>query len=245
MSGRLDRDFYSLVSQHWRVLGADEADRWLHEILATIENEPDQRVGAGFPHGVRLHSSRDVHLFHVLNVLRALRPEQEVDEILARHPDVAIAAQTFPLGLESIVAQWQRPPEHDKDTSGIGFITSGSSNAQALLPTLTAAYRGDPTAVDGLLAEAHRVYQEDTNVNARNLAPLAFWPSCAAYRRALYWAGRLIASDAKQLLTEVPEPNLALLASVELAAGFLALDEFRGIQMTRRPRPRLPPAKRS
>jgi hypothetical protein len=237
MSGRLDRDFYSLVSQHWRVLGVEEAHRWLDEILATIESEPDQRAGAGFPHGVRLHSSRDVHLFHVLNILRALRQEQEVDEILARHPDVAVAAETFPLGLQSVVAQSPRPPANGKDTGEIGVITSGSSNARALIPALTAAYRGDPSAVDGLLAEAHRSYAEDTNVESGNLAPLPFWPSCVAYKRALYWAGRLIGPAAKQLLTEVPEPNLALLASVELAAGLLALDEFRGIQMTRRPRP--------
>jgi hypothetical protein len=247
MSRRMASDFYSLVSHHWRVLGAEEARRWLDEILATIESDPDERVGFGFGQHVRRHSSRDVHLFHVLNMLRALRPEQDVEAILARHPDVAVAALTFPLGLESVVAQSQRPPGDGKAADGIGFITSGSSNARELIPTLTAAYRGDPSAVDGLLAEAHRVHKEDANPENPNLAPLAFWPSSGAYKRALYWAGRLIDPDAKRLLSEIPEPDLALLASVELAAGLLGVDEYHGMQMTGRPRPRprIPPKMRS
>jgi hypothetical protein len=85
------------------------------------------------------------------------------------------------------------------------------------------------------------VYEEDTNVGSGNLAPLAFWPSCGAYKRALYWAARLIGPDAKRLLSEIPEPNLALLASVELAAGLLNLDEFQSLQMPRRLRRRFSP----
>lgn len=50
---------------------ADEAGRWLDEILGAIEREPDDRIHAGYPRDVELHSSRDVYLFEVLNVVRA------------------------------------------------------------------------------------------------------------------------------------------------------------------------------
>lgn len=97
-----------------------------------------------------------------------------------------------------------------------------------------AAHRGDRSAPAKLLEEGHRVFREDTDVENGNRAPLPFWPSCMAYKRALYWAGRLLGSDAESLVTGVPDRDLALLASVELAAGLLGLDEFPGTWMTQR-----------
>lgn len=238
--GRMARDdFFRLVCFHWRVLGEQAADRWLGEILQIIETEPDEPLHAGFDRGVVLHASRDLHLFHVLNMLRALRSEQEVDAILARHPAVAAAAVTFPLGLESVVSQPAAPPPATRaaaDTQGFCFVGGGDSRDMDVIPTLMAARRGERSAVDTLFASAHRAFREDTDLVNGNLAPLPFWPSCVAYKRALYWAGRIIGGDAERLIDDMPEPDIALLSSVECAAGTLGLEESPGLTMTRRPR---------
>ena len=55
-----EREFYSLISFYWRLLGPEEANRWLDEILLAIEIDPDERTHAGYNRGVELHSSRDV-----------------------------------------------------------------------------------------------------------------------------------------------------------------------------------------
>ncbi len=232
----LDREFYPLVALHWRLLGPAEASRWLDEILLAIASDPDEPMGAGFGHSVELHSSRDFHLFHVLNMLRALRPVSDVKTILARHPDVAMAAHTFPLGYESVVRQ--PPPERIEGggpTAAFCYVGSGSPREMELIPTMMAAHRGERSAVRTLFEEAHRVFQEDTDPTDGNLAPLAFWPSCVAYKRVLYWAGKIVGSEAKALVAEVPARELALLGSIELAAGLLGLDGFSWVQSTHRP----------
>jgi hypothetical protein len=234
-----DREFYPLVSFYWRLLGPEEASRWLDEIMLAIESQdPNERVHFGFGRGVELHTSRDVHLFHVLNMLRALRPPHDVEAIFARYPDVAIAAKTFPLGYESVVTQAApAPTERGGQKGGFCFTFAGPSSRRGvgLVPTMMAAHRGERSSVGALVEDAHRAFREDTDPLYGNLAPLAFWPSCVAYRRALYWAGRIIGSDAKSLVSEVPERELALLASIELASGLLGLDEFSWIQAERRP----------
>lgn len=106
----------------------------------------------------------------------------------------------------------------------------------ALIPVLMAAHRGERSAVRALLEDAHRAFREDTDPEDGNLAPLAFWPSCGAYRRALYWGGRIVDPDAKPLVEEVPERDLALLAGVELAAGLAGVGEFTWTRMTQRSR---------
>jgi hypothetical protein len=44
---------------------------------------------------------RDMHLFQTLNVLRALKPPDQVEAILRPRADVASAAKVYPLGLEA------------------------------------------------------------------------------------------------------------------------------------------------
>src|SRR5688500_3611455 len=176
-----------------------------------------------------LHSSRDAHLFEVLGMLRALRSAGDVQGILGRHPGVAVAAQTFPLGQESVQNQQREPPARKgNEEPSFCFVSSGSGWDSQLIPLLMAAHRGDRSAPGMMLDAAYRVFLEDTDLEDGNNAPLPFWPSCMAYKSALYWAGRIVGSDAKSMVGDVPDRDLALLASAELAAGLLGLNEFPG-----------------
>src|SRR5437879_12930146 len=111
---------------------------------------------------------RDMHLFRTLNVLRALKPPDLVRVILHAHPDVASAAEVYPLGLDSLTAQ--QPPVSEGGPRGRGFVYAGSgSEGDRLVAGMIAAHQGDPSAVQGLLREAHRLYLVDTDTQDPNL----------------------------------------------------------------------------
>uniref|UniRef100_Q01U16 Uncharacterized protein n=1 Tax=Solibacter usitatus (strain Ellin6076) TaxID=234267 RepID=Q01U16_SOLUE len=220
-------EFPQLFSQHRQVLDAKEQAAWLDELLQAIEYDPDQETNSGFGENVRFHSTRDTHLFQILGVLRALKPPEEVDAILRRYPEVAAAAQIYPLGLESLMSL--RPPA---GTAGGGRIGSGSGSGfgsrDRRLP--------GPSTVPELLEEARRLHREDIDPGDPNLAPHVFWPSCHAYKLALYWAGRHSGMDAEPLLDQVPDIDFAILAAIEFAAGVLGLPEPFGVRMEHHPK---------
>ncbi len=236
---RAENDFFRLFSRHWRKLEAAEQEIWLDEILHALETDPDRPTNASFGHDVKLHSTRDSHLFEILSVLRALKPADQVEAILRERPDVAEGARIYPLGIESLFAERRPAPQAPEGgPGGWGFGSSGSLSANRLLAATMAARQGDPSGVRDLLAETHRLYREDTDASDPNVAPLVFWPSCHAYRSALYWAGDRSGQAAEPLLAEIPDADLALLASIELAAGTLGLPEHSGVRMENHPRRR-------
>jgi hypothetical protein len=80
------------------------------------------------------------------------------------------------------------------------------------------------------------LHLEDTDADDPNLAPHVFWPSCHAYKVAMYWAGRQLGKDAEPLLAEIPDADFALLASIDLAAGALGLPQHSGVRMGHHPK---------
>jgi hypothetical protein len=226
------QDFYRLFSRNWRQLELPEAETWLQEILSAIETDVDQSARVDYWQRVTLHSTRDMYLFEILNVVAALKPPQQIEEILRAHPDVAEAAKLYPLGVESLIAQ-QRPASKSGG-SGMGFGYAGSGRDGRSAASMMAAQSGDPSAVQDMLAEAGRLYAEDTAATSPNIAPRIFWPSCQAYKVAMYWAGNLLREEAEPLLAEIPDPDFALLASIEVAAGALGLVPHSGVRMRRR-----------
>ncbi len=225
-------EFYRLFSQHWRKLEPSEAETWLDEILLAIETDPDHPAGFRFGDGVELHSARDGHLFEILNVLRTLKPPDQVEAILRVHPDVD-AARVYLLSLETSTAQQRPAPQSGRREGSIG----GSSGfGDRRVAAMRAAQRGDPSAVQPLLAEARRLHLEDTDTNDPNLIPRIFWPSYHAYKVAMYWAGKHLGKDAEPLLAEIQDPDFALLASIDLAAGALGLPQHSGVQIEHYPK---------
>jgi hypothetical protein len=202
-------DFVRTFARHWQKLGRYEAEAWLDEILFAIAAEPHRPVRARYGNGVELRSMRDMQVFEVLNVLRQVKLPAEVDTVLRAHPEVAKAAEVYPFGLESILAQ-QRPAAGGRGMRR-GFAGSGG---RTLMASALAA-GGDEQAVDELLALAARQHREDAEGNG---SPRVFWPSCSAYKNAMYWAGRRWGREGERRLVEIPDCDFALLASIDLAA---------------------------
>jgi hypothetical protein len=226
-------EFYSLLSQYWRQLEPAEAESWLDEAVLAIENDPDGEMSARFGEHVELHSVRAANLFQLLNLLSALRSPDQVEAILAAHPEVAAAAKVSPLGVESLPAQ--KPPAAPAGTRRAGFIYMGSvEDAAWMIEAVTAARDGDTSALQRFLNDAQYRYALDTDAERPNFAPRVFWPSCSAYKTAMYWAGKMSGMDAEPLLEQVPDRDLRLLSSVELAAGALGLPQHSGMSMEQR-----------
>ncbi|MFN0101833.1 MAG: hypothetical protein ACKV2U_07060 [Bryobacteraceae bacterium] len=214
---RRSDSFYPLFSRHFRVLEADQASGWLDELLTRVVTMPNDAISAGFGDSVRMDTLRDMHLFQLLNVLRALRPPSFVDALLRKYPAVGEGAKVYPLGVESMVSQG--PSTQSKQ----GFCgVSVSGNASMLFAPSTSVAR--------LLEEAHHLYIEDVNSND---APRPFWPSAHAYKQALYWAGQREGSDGARHLQSIPDTDIAILAGIQLAAGILGLPYRSGPQQTR------------
>jgi hypothetical protein len=214
-------EYYSLLSQNWRALDSGEAQGWLDEALAAIAGEPDQAMNGQFGERARFHSARDVYLFQLLNAIRGLHTEEETQSILSAYPAVAAAAEVYPLGVESVKAE-RRPAEGRSE----GFMYSGSgSDARRMI----SAHRGEAGAIDGWIEEARHLFSAD--INKPNAASRVFWPSCHAYKVAMYYAGKAKGISAEPLLGQIPDTDIALCAGVELAAGVLGLTQYSGLRI--------------
>lgn len=216
-----------LFNQHRDKLDLDEQRSWLDEILLTIETEPDFSGTYDYGPEVMFESQRESVVFQLLGPLRALKNPEEVAAILERYPAVAKAAERYPLGMQSLLEESRakaaaRPAGGMGCGINIGGIGVGGWNAESI-ELRRALVRGDPAAIDGLLAEAHQQFLKEKDVNNPNMAPLPFWKSCATYETAMYHAGKIKGGEAESYLAQVPDTDLALLGSIALAAGQLGL----------------------
>ena len=76
-------------------------------------------------------------------------------------------------------------------------------------------------AVDRGLADAAALYKKDADAEAPNEAPREYWPSTQSYRRIISRATRLFGTEAEPLLVKITDPDLALLARIEMAQALL------------------------
>jgi hypothetical protein len=192
--------FYSLFARHFHLLPAEEATAWLEPILARITATGNQRIDAQC-NDVRLSTVVELHLFELLNVLRACLPPAAVHTLLDQHPSLAAAAKVYPQGLYGIVPQ----------------------------PRPTTPIDSPPnryTAIPHLLAEAQHLYLEDIT---NNEAPRILWPASKAYNLALHEAGKQHGMAGAKHLAEIPDTGLALRATIEFVAGVLGLPFHSGI----------------
>jgi hypothetical protein len=215
------QEFYHLFSLHWRKLPPAEQEAWLDEILQALAADPGQAMGGQIAEGVALRTTQDLYLFLMLSAIHTLKPPAQVEAILRAHPDVAAAAKVYPRGVESVAATRGRPRPEGRLGGFVGSIPGSNRGL------------GEPSAVPELLEEAHQLYRDDKDPENPNRAPHVFWPSCHAYKTAMYWAGKKSGKEAEPLLAEILDPDFALLASIELAAGALGLPQEWGVQMGR------------
>ena len=76
-------------------------------------------------------------------------------------------------------------------------------------------------AIDRGLSDAAALYKRDADVEASNEALREYWPSTQAYRRIVWMAAKLFGADAEPLLAKITDPDLALLARIEMARSLL------------------------
>lgn len=71
------------------------------------------------------------------------------------------------------------------------------------------------------IADAEALYKSDTNADSPNRAIRDEWPSTQAFRRTLYRAAKLFGPDASSYLVRVQDPDLSVLATIEVARALL------------------------
>ncbi len=76
-------------------------------------------------------------------------------------------------------------------------------------------------AIDRAMADATALYKLDADEDSPNKALREYWPSTQGYRRIVITAAKLFGVDAEPLLLRITDPDLALLARVEMAQALL------------------------
>jgi len=76
-------------------------------------------------------------------------------------------------------------------------------------------------AIDRAMADATALYKLDADEDSPNKALREYWPSTQGYRRIVMTAAKLFGVDAEPLLLQITDPDLALLARVEMAQALL------------------------
>ncbi len=76
-------------------------------------------------------------------------------------------------------------------------------------------------AIDRGMSDAAELYKRDADAERGNSALREYWPSTQSYRRLVHRAATLFGPDAEQLLTKITDPELALLARIEMAQSLL------------------------
>ncbi|MBI1790007.1 MAG: hypothetical protein HYR60_20950 [Acidobacteria bacterium] len=76
-------------------------------------------------------------------------------------------------------------------------------------------------AIDKGMADAAELYKKDADADTPNKALREYWPSTQYYRMNVYRAANLFGVDAEPLLGKIADPDLNLLASIDLAQALL------------------------
>jgi hypothetical protein len=83
-------------------------------------------------------------------------------------------------------------------------------------------------AIEKALEDAAALYKQDTNADDPNQALREYWPSTQSYRRIIYRATAMFGPEAEPLLAKITDPDLALLARIEMAQALLGRPRTQG-----------------
>jgi len=222
------------IASHLNELPEHEARIILHEIVQFARKEPDSKVSCDYG-DVQFTSQREHTLFQVLHLLRTLDLPL-AEELIATHHELAAAAARYPNGMNSMREEQERERNRRLAvgaTCSGGFIMAGDPGDRDYMMALhRASQDGDFAAA---ITEALQVYAEDAHPEHRNQAPKEFWPSTVRFGQILFNAGRKNGHAAEALLTDIPDTDLRLLASIELAAALAGLPQLPTVQQQSRP----------
>ena len=230
-----DQDFVWVLRFFWKDLPAAEALSVARDIVEFALTTEDLPMSGGV-HEICFTSSRQYTFFELLPVLRKLDPAL-AKKLIARHDELAAAAQRFPNGFETLEAE--ADTERKKHTPvesgcGGGLMMGGSVRDFAYQTALLEARRTRNFAP--ALKYARDEYNEDTSPERPNYAPKYRWPSAWRYRTVLYYAALTVGEPGVVYLDCVPDEDLRLLSLIEFATALAALPQLSGVQ-NRQPYP--------
>jgi hypothetical protein len=234
---RHERDhFVGLFASSWKGLPADEALAVARMIVAQAAEEPDAGGSSGYPHEIHFTSPRQNTLFQILHILRHLDPAL-AQSLINSHDQLALAARRYPNGLETLHEEAEAEAKRlkaDGATCEGGYILAGDpadfDRQRRLIDATRSGNFGPP------IEDAIEKYREDTSPSTANYAPKEYWPSTGIFRTVFYQAGKRLGPEAAKLLEQIPDDDLRLFATIELAAA-LAGVPGSSIRQIKQPRP--------
>ena len=224
--------FVRLFGYFWKEFPSEEALAVARMIVAQAAEEPDTGTSAGYMNEMHFTSPRQNTLFQILHVLRHLDPAL-AQSLIDSHDQLAVAARRYPNGLETMNEEAEAEAERRKadgaTCGGGGYALAGGPrdfDRQRRLIDATRSGDFEPSINDAI-----EKYREDTSPATCNYAPKEYWPSTGAFRTVFYQAGRRLGSEAAKLLEQIPDDDLRLFATIELAAALAGVPESSITQM--------------
>ena len=222
-----ERDnFIGLFGHYWKEFPPEEALEITRAIVARATDEPDFGTSAGYPNEIHFSSSRQHTLFQILHVLRHFDPAL-TQSLIDSHDQLATAVRRYPNGLQTMQEEAdavaaRRKAEGATCEGGYIIGSTGPGDFDRQRRLMSASRNGDfgPSIEDAI-----EKYREDTSPEAPNYAPKEYWPSTGAFRTLFYQAGKRLGPDAAKLLDQIPDGDLRLFASIELAAALAGVPE--------------------
>ena len=215
-----ERDhFVRLFGNCWREFPPEDALQVTRTIVARAIEEPDTGTSAGYPNGIHFTSASQHTLFLILHVLRHFDPAL-AQSLIDAHDQLSAAARRYPDGLQTLHEEAEAEAARRKAegaTCGGGFIFAGDPKDLPRQRRLMDATRNGDFGPS--IEDAIEKYREDISPETRNYAPKEYWPSTGACRTLFYQAGKRLGPEAVKLLDQVPDDDLRLFASIELAAA--------------------------
>jgi hypothetical protein len=242
-SGRdhLERDhFVRLFGHFWKEFPSEEALAVARMIVAQAAEEPDTGTSAGYANEIHFTSPRQNTLFQILHVLRHLDPAL-AQSLIGSHDQLAAGVRRYPNGLETMNEEAETEAKRrkaDGATCGGGYILAGDPkdfDRQRRLIDATRSRDFEPSIEDAI-----EKYREDASAATRNYAPKEYWPSTGAFRTVFYQAGRRLGPEAAKLLKQIPDDDIRLFATIELAASLTGLPGSSITQMKQKHPPDSP-----
>jgi hypothetical protein len=228
--------FVRVFGRFWKDFPAEEALAVTRTIVDRASEEPDAGTSAGYMNEIHFSSPRQNTLFQILHVLRHL-DSALAQSLVDSHDQLAVAAHRYPNGLETMNEEAEAEAERRKADGAAcegGYVLAGDPrdfDRQRRLIDATRSGDFEPSIEDAI-----EKYREDTSPATRNYAPKEYWPSTGAFRTLFYHAVRRLGPEAAKLLEQIPDNDLRLFATIELAAALAGVPES-SITRMKQPRP--------
>ena len=209
-------NFIRLFGHCWKELPPEEALQVTRAIVARATEEADTGTSAGYHNEIHFSSSRQHTLFQILHVMRHFDPAL-AQSLIDSLNELSAAARRYPNGCKKKLRQKRhaarpkaQPAMADSFSRATPKIFPVSAGSWTRLETATSARRSKTQSRS--IAKTHPLKRP--TMRRKNPGPLQ-----AHSAPLFYQAGKRLGFDAAKLLDEVPDDDLRMFASIELAAA--------------------------